>query len=347
MPPARDRLPRETPVPATRGRLLLALAVALTVVALLNLAAGLALERFTTNRGYWIVRHKWDLLEALPAPVDWLILGDSSCNQGIMPDLIGQQLGGRAVNVCTLGNMLAVNDAWMLARHIERLGPPKHVLIVHVYDVWHRDPRALVDQPLLAKVPLPWGFWRSATPPLALTGAQERKLWVARYLPLWAENKTLARWLRHPTAPGQHEFLLTADGFMAHARANPANVRRENRSHLESIRKRRFTLSQINHQSLVQIRALADQHGFDVYLAPAPLSEGIWRDPDFRRHFAAMTLALETIASESPRMHVLLREPITFPAHQLENADHLVGPAARVYTQQLIRALQSLQTARK
>lgn len=342
MPPV-DRLPQETPVPATRGKVLLVLAVAILSVFLLNLAAGAALGRYTTNRGYWLVREKWNLLESLPAPVDWLILGDSSCNQGIKPDMVGEQLGGRAVNVCTVGDMLAVNDAWMLDRHIERLGPPKHVIITHVYDMWPRDLRALVRQPLLAKVPLPWAYWRTTTPPLPLTSEQERNLGVARYLPLWAENKTLATWLRHPGVLWERDMSMTDAGFMAYDKANPGLVRREAKAHIDSTRKRRFSLSPINRQSLEHIRALADQHGFDVYIATGPLYEGIWKDEGFKKHFAAMIKALTAVASKSPRMHVLLPEPVTFGVKQMENADHLVGPAAGEYTQKLIAAIQAEQ----
>ncbi len=340
MPPAHDRLPQEPPVPATRGRVLVVLAVTLVVVTLLNLVAGRALDRFTTNRGYRRVQEKWALLETLPAPVDWLILGDSSCNQGIMPDLVSAELGGTAVNLCTVGDMLAVNDAWMLARHIERHGPPKHVVIAHVYDMWARDLRALNRQPLLAKVPLPWGYWRATTPALPLEPADERRLWVARYLPLWAENKTLATWLRHPGVLWQRDLSMTPAGFMAYDRANPGLVRRESKAHIEGTRKRRFALSQINRDALEHIRALADQHGFDVYIAAGPLYEGMWADDGFKRHFQAMMKALGAIAGKSPRMHGLLHEPATYGGKPLENADHLVGPAAADYTRKLIAAIQ-------
>lgn len=340
MPPV-DRLPQETPVPATRGKVLLVLAVAVLSVLLINLGAGAALGRYTTNRGYWLVREKWNLLESLPAPVDWLILGDSSCNQGIKPDMVGEQLGGKAVNVCTVGDMLAVNDAWMLDRHIERLGPPKHVIIAHVYDMWPRDLRALVRQPLLAKVPLPWAYWRTTTPPLPLTGEQERNLGVARYLPLWAENKTLATWLRHPGVLWERDMSMTDAGFMAYDKANPGLVRRESKAHIDSARKRRFSLSKINREALEHIRSLADQHGFDVYIAAGPLYEGMWKDEGFKKHFGAMMKTLDGVAAKSPRMHVVLHEPVTFGVKQLENADHLVGPAAGEYTQKLIAAIKA------
>ena len=58
-PRPRDRLPTEVPTPATPGRVALVVLVTLLGVLALNFVAGLALERWTTNRGYWLVREKW------------------------------------------------------------------------------------------------------------------------------------------------------------------------------------------------------------------------------------------------------------------------------------------------
>ena len=43
--------------------------------------------------------------------------------------------------------------------------------------------------------------------------------------------------------------------------------------------------------------------------------------------------------------HVLLHDPVRFEAKQLENADHLVGPAAAEYTRKLIEAIQQSSKA--
>lgn len=339
--PTQDRLPTERPAPATRGRVLGALAFAAATAVLLNAAAGQALASRTTNRAYWLVRQKWELLENLAAPVDWLIVGDSSCNQGIRPEIFAAELKQRAVNVCTVADMLAVNDAWMLERYIERHGPPKHVLMVHVYDMWQRDLRSLKKQPLLAKIPLDWGYWRSHQPALGLSAEDERALMVARYLPLWAENKTLASWLRHPSKLWQRDFTLTDEGFMPLEKANPKGVRRDAKGHFTATKSRRFSLSKINREALERVRALADEHGFEVWIAPGPLWEGAWKEPSFKRYFEAVMTSLAEFADSSPRLHLLFREPMTFPEGQMENADHLVAKAASQYTQRLIEAYRA------
>lgn len=336
-----DRLPTERPTAASPRKVLGVLALAGATAALLNALAGAVLAERTTNRAYWLVGQKWGLLEGLPAPVDWLIVGDSSCNQGIRPEIFEERLGQRAVNVCTVADMLAVGDAWMLERYIERHGPPKHVLMVHVYDMWQRDLRSLQKQPLLAKIPLDWGYWRALTPALDLDAGAERSLWVARYLPLWAENKTLASWLRHPSKLWRRDFTLTPEGFMPLEKANPKGVRKDAKQHFTATRSKRFKLSRVNAEALGRVRELADEHGFDVWIAPGPLWEGAWKEKSFVRYFESVMDELAGFAATSARMHVLFREPMTFPEGQMENADHLVAKAAVKYTERLIEAYRA------
>lgn len=335
----KDWLPTEVDAPARRRKV--AAVVVLTVLATVgvNALAGVALNELTTNRGYWLVHEKWSLLESLEAPVDWLLLGDSSCNQGVRPDVFEERLGETAVNLCTVGDLLAVNDAWMLERYIEEHGPPKHVLIVHVYDVWYRGLRFLNRQPLLAKIPLPWKFWEDLSPSVALDAKQERRLMLARYLPLWSENKTLASWLHHPSIVLDRDFGLTEDGFMPLEESNPKNVRKDSREHFAFTRTGRATMAPINREALIAIDALAERHGFDVWIASSPVWEGVWRNQRFRAFFTATMKLIEDVAKGRPRMHVVLSRPLTFREDQMENVDHLTQDAAAIYTGRVIDAI--------
>lgn len=339
LPP--DWLPDERPAPARARKV--ALVVALTLAALLgvNALAGVALQELTTNRGYWLVHEKWSLLESLEAPADWLILGDSAGNQGVRPDVVTAELGGSAVNLCTIGDLLAVNDAWMLERHIERLGPPRNVILVHVYDVWYRGLRFLNRQPLLAKIPLPWGFWEDMDPPVTLSAKDERRLLLARYVPLWSENKTLSSWLRHPSKVLDRDFRLTAEGFMPLEEPNAKNVKKDSREHLGASKRKHKPMAALNRDALDRIGALADEHGFDVWVATSPVWEGVWRDKRFRSMFQAVVRQIQAVAKRHPRLHVILPTPATFPASAMENVDHLTNAAAAVYTKKLAAAIRA------
>jgi hypothetical protein len=147
-------------------------------------------QAYPYNRGYWLVQQKWELLQGLSAPVDWLIVGDSTGNQGLVPDVMEARLGGTAVNLNTVGNMGALDDVWMLEAHIEEFGPPAHVLVIHAYDIWSRD----ITSAFVAKAPLAWNSWQdSFLPPLSATPLEKLNLWLARYVPLYADNLSLDR----------------------------------------------------------------------------------------------------------------------------------------------------------
>src|SRR5438128_2449200 len=134
---AMTRLPVEIAGPSTARRLIGTIGGVLALVALANTAALFVLSRHPVNHGYKVIGAKWELLREQERPVDWLVLGDSSGNQGVVPAVLSERLGGSSLNLCTVGDLLAVNDAWMLETYIGTVGAPRKVLMVHAYDIWH------------------------------------------------------------------------------------------------------------------------------------------------------------------------------------------------------------------
>ncbi|MEB3357540.1 MAG: hypothetical protein VKK04_12500, partial [Synechococcales bacterium] len=67
---------------------------------LLNVLANGFLDYLISRQGYFLASYKWNLLTDLKQPADWLVLGDSSCNQGVVPEILSQELGGTALNLC-------------------------------------------------------------------------------------------------------------------------------------------------------------------------------------------------------------------------------------------------------
>jgi hypothetical protein len=207
---------RELPPPANLPRLLLDILETLLLVVLLNWATSGYLANYSTNHGYWTIHQKWFLLGKLDAAVDWLVLGDSSCNQGVVPAVLEEELDGKALNLCMVGNITVLGDLWLLEEYIARFGPPRAVIIVHVYDVWPRD----LNPVLLGQIPRPWGFWRSHTLGEKLLDDPQVRfdLFVERYVPLYSQPKTLTTILRSATFlqhnPFQPPGQLEADGFM-------------------------------------------------------------------------------------------------------------------------------------
>lgn len=338
----------ETIAPSSKSHVAVTLAVALMVVAGLNVAALFYLRAFPRNRTYWLVEQKWRKLETLSEPVDWVVLGDSSGNQGVRSDVWSATLNGSSANFCTVADMLALGDAWMLERYVERHGPPKGgAVIVHAYDMWHRPVSDGMRGQLLASVPLPWGFWERLTPPVSLGARDMVSLLASKHLPLYSQNTTLANillgadWLHPP------HFQLDASGYMAHLDANPEAVQKDAEVHLEFVRKHTFKPSAPNLAALLRIRELAEKKRFHVYLATSPLFADLTHDLFWRRYFVKVRKLLEQSAAGSPFLHFVLKIPVTFRADELENVDHATHESAAAYTQALANSIKAELASRE
>jgi hypothetical protein len=337
-PPPRDDLPVEILRPATRRSVLKIFLLSALVVIGFNALAGIFLARRTPNRGYRLLEEKWALLRSIEQPVDWIVLGDSSCNQGVSPAILSQTLGGRAVNLCTMGGAALLNDAWMLQRYLEKHPPPKGVLIVHVYDVWARGVRPVV----LAKIPeLTLGSFSELQPMPALSRQEWASVAVARFAPLFAENQSLAHLLRSPSEALFRPEIHFEDGFQAKEGADPAKVVSDTRAHLAELAKPgRRPISELNQGCLLRVRQLAEARGLDVFIASAPLFEGLTRAPQLQRANAELQAGIEAIAGHpGGRVRVILRDPPAMPIERLQNVDHVTREGAILYSEELARAV--------
>lgn len=289
-----------------------------------------------------MIRSKWQSLRALDAPVDWLILGDSSGNQGLRPDVLERTLGGRARNFCTIADTLTLNDAWMLRKYLSRFPPPKGVVVVHVYDVWRRSPSVAV----LAQAPLSLTAWLDLRPRPPLDSSALIEWLAVRLLPIYSESLSLRELLRRPTLRRPDLPVPGPDGFMATTEANPARVLDQKAGHLAFVRSTRFQMSEANRAGLEEMIRLAEEKGFDLWLAPSPMFAGLYREADFQAYYREEIAELEALSKLHPRLRLLLREPPLYSEAQMENADHVVGDAARAYSEVVASALRGASPRR-
>lgn len=324
-------LPVETGSKTTPRRLAITLALALAFAVAANLFAVVALPHLPANLGYWLVQHKWRMLDELDGPVDWLVLGDSSVNQGLDCRLFDRLVDGTSINLGTTAVMTMVNDAWMLETYLEKHGPPKGVLVVHVYQMWDSDARAVG----ISEVPRPWGFWERAHPPILLSEEDRREVLLQRYLPLYAKHSSIGDMLRHPLRTIHWRQSVDAQGFMSCADCLPARIEAERRKHLELLR-RGVHVSKDNRRALVRIKQLAERHRFDVYLADSPILDELAMDPAFGPCMVQLHDEIRLIVGSSRHVHFLPSFLACFPARWMNNGvDHVNVEGAREYTRRL------------
>jgi hypothetical protein len=316
-----------------------AILVAGTVGLLLLLNALIPSIEVRANRGYWLLERKWAMLSDLSRPVDTLVLGDSSGNQAAMPAVLAKHLGGRAINLCTFGDMTAAGDAWMLEEYLRRFGPPRHVVSIHVHDVWERS----LNLTNLAQIPRPWGFWDQHQPRVASSLDERWSVAVRRYVPLYARTWSLIQLMHSPVRILRSDFRLEPDGFM------PVTVQSDltaqTQGYLKHVRTQRFFLSDINRHALQRMIQLSNQHGFPLYLANGPLYRPLYDDPDFRRYLDEMNRELAALAATGRQVYPVLAKPMLFEANHLESVDHTNTAGAPIYTAGLAQAISQAPAA--
>lgn len=329
-----SRLPEEIVGPTSRRRLHAALWGMLAIVFVANLAAKWFLDRHPVNQAHRVIAAKWRLFETQKRPVDWLVLGDSSGNHGVIPSVLAERLGGSALNLCTVGSLVVVGDSWMLESYIERVGVPKRVLIVHAYDVWRRE----INVDAVAEVPLPLGFWSRMSPPVRPEGGLWRIV-LDRYAPLYSQDQSLSRLIMYPRKTTGRGFDLDDDGYLHSKKGMPDEVVKDVKAHLAFLSEHQFKLAEENRRALEAIAAIAKAHGIVVYLAGGPVYEGLVEEPVFETYGRQLRAGLRDFAGMNPPLRFLDTGPLAFPAEEMTNADHLIDRAARRYTETLAQAI--------
>jgi hypothetical protein len=335
--------PGEVLHPTSVSRMLWSAGVALLVTLAINGAVAHALGRHPLNQAPRVIRAKWNLLMEQKKPVDTLVLGDSSGNHGVIPEVLAARLGGTALNLCTVGDLLAMNDAWMLERYLRAVGVPRRVVVVHTFDVWGRQK----NPDAIAQVPLPFGFWKEIRPPAALSFSESVRVLLDRYVPLYSQDQTISRVLRSPRRTLSRSFDMDSSGYYHSRRALPDEVMRDFRSKIAQLEeeKEEDPVSAENREALEVLSELGAEGGFDIYVAHAPLYEGLWANADFRSLHGRLDEALLGIAATRLRLRVLTGPPVTFPPERMTNVDHLVDDGARTFTEALAEKIAATGAA--
>jgi len=308
----------------------------LAFVFLLNLVVTVWLNRTVPNEGYRKIRQKWSMLEHLQKPVDTVILGDSSGAQGLDPEVVTRNLGGTAINLCTVGDMTVVDSAAMLDEYIRRYGPPKRVIVVHVFDVWNRQ----ITGYAFAQTPLSPSSPAVAWWPRAQDGALKREMFLGRNVKLFSESKSLLENVKElvkghkDRGPGPRP-----DGFSVALKPDRNQLNRDVKEHLDTAAQIDPTVSSDNVAALKHMGELSKRYRFPVYVVNGPISDLVMSDPTFVNGYQKTISNVEAECAQDGDIF-LMQTPMQFPRSEMDNVDHLTYQGAQTYTQsaaQLIR----------
>lgn len=295
------------------------------------------------NPTYGAFHEQWNRLVFLDEPVETLILGDSSCRHGVDPEVLDVELGTRSLNFCSLGNAAVINSAWQLETYIERHGAPRRVILIQVHDVWKRN----MQLPLIARIPLAWGFWERLRASWSLSPDQMKEVFLSLHIPVYSQDKTVTELLKYPWRLRDRRLWFTPRGFSPIEKANPRRAARDAASHLNRTVRGGWRLSDQNRLAIGAMMDMADDLGFDLYIGNSPQLEGMLSNPKFGRYYEKGQRALRELVDASPRTHLILSPPAEYGPGQMENSDHIAAEVVPDFTRRIAADVAARESHRE
>ena len=325
--------PEEHVEPMTARQVLPFVVAVIVLLVIANAIAIWELDQRPRNRGYEVIGHKWTLASEATEPVDLLFVGDSSCNQGIMPSIIEEETGRTVLNLCTVGSATVADDAWILDYYLENVGTPEAVVVVHTWDTWARDETALSR--MLWAIPIGAEAWRGREPALELRPADRVLAVVGRQVPLYTQNTSLMAAI---TSPGSAADIRFEDGgFMPMEEGDPELAAADVRKHRQTAAAG-FEVSDWSRAGIDALIDRAAQAEIPVYLVVAPTHVELANDADVVPYFEAHRAMLDELA-EADHVHVASGMPLPIHPEMLEKVDHVNVEGAAVYSRYVAQAL--------
>jgi hypothetical protein len=330
--------PAETIRPATPRDVRRLLVTLVVVTVLANLAGVALLAERNPNRGNWLVAQKAALAVAGP-PAETLLIGDSTCNQGLQPAGLSAALGGPVLNLCAIGTLGVVGDALLLDRYLATHPAPKRVIVSHAPDVWFRPPNVF-NLGLLR----PGGAEAPVLQAAGLAGPGSKlKMFAGQWLPLYAATRSLGEFIRAPRETWARVFTLDATGYMAVDFRDPDQQAKDMRNMTQTVRTLAEPLPPSTRVALQQIAERAERHGFTVYLLPSAVAAPVAAAEGFAEYTARLHAAVDAALAGNPRVKWLARGFRPFPPEEMEQADHLLVGAAERFTAEVGERVRAVE----
>jgi hypothetical protein len=337
-----DRLPEDKPGAIKRSALVLFLALSMGIFIGINLLLRLYLDKYSPNFGLWLIRQKWEMLINLHESQGVLILGDSTADQGLVAETIQEETGFKTVNLATVASMTFLNDVWMLHAYLQEHDPPKIVLIMNSYQMWHRaaNLQAVNTIPFFGVPDRAEVF----DPSLGLSDFDHLLQLISHYVPVYSENASLRRLgrsiLQIPPDFGlvvEQNYSLSPLGTYSVYEQVPSDVDHDISEHLVVLEGEPM-FSPENLAALVELKTISEKYDFDIYLINAPLADEVVQSPDFSRYFGYIESYLQEFSAASEHIHYVPGVG-SYNREEMESADHMLRPAAVDFTKRVVREL--------
>jgi hypothetical protein len=299
----------------------------------LNILLIAVLAKASPNAGYKIIAKKWDIVRRTP-DVDLIVVGDSSGNQGVDPEVVRETLGLSAVNLCTVGDMTVVTDVALLETYLASHPAPKVVVAVHVCDVWDRE----MTPTALSRIPLSPVKIDRLLPFLHLGVGAQAEIVASRLVPLYSEAESIKQLLRGGRKADESK-LIDELGFMHADKAKPKLVERDVEHNLDLLQGRRPVISEWNRRSLLRMVKLSNDNGFRLYVVNSPVYRGLYEQEAFNRYQESIATDVSGVLSGLKQGGYLFQPPRTYAADVMQNADHLTVAGARDFTLALCKQI--------
>lgn len=328
-------MPEEQPRQASSRSVWMTMALAIAIFALVNFGFLTYLRKFTPNLGFWLIDNKWNLLLDLDHSVDVLILGDSTANQGMVPEVIEQKLGLSALNLGTVANLTFLNDVWMLKDYLAQHDPPRAVVIMHSYQMWQREisRRAMSIIPFLR---LPnWSETLDPSPMGLIDLVEERTLYL---IPAYSQSHTLRimtrTMLQIPpdfSLLSEQHYTMSELGTYRVEQQDPQNVQEDIDDHFRFLAISEPVISSESLAGLAALKDLSAQYNFQVFLINAPIASPVAESADFPSYFFPIQDELIEFWAETPNV-LYVPDVFTIEPESMESADHMLAKAADEFT---------------
>jgi hypothetical protein len=331
------KLPKEIIHTATKKKLTTVISTFLILVFAFNWCAIAYLRHYNPKEWNFLSHLKWGILQDLEKEgIEWLIIGDSSGNQGIDPKHFKQRLNQSAINLCTIGPLLTLDGSWMLDYHIKEYGAPKNVLMIHVPDLWYRE----FDENVFCEAPWDLISANDLSPQLDYSLEQESNIFVNRFFPLYSKNLSLAKIFTGEVQLFSPPVVVDSLGYNQREGHNKDNVAKDTKGHREFFGDNNLEVSYYVEQGLISTMENCEKHGVNLFIAMAPIHDTLGYSPEFKGYQSQINEYLVKMSSKYKRTHIISDSTMLFPSDKMQNSDHIIHSESALFTNYLIDRIE-------